>query len=133
MARGFDNHNKRQDVLKSFGRDLVRRSGSKCELCGSSGVSLEIFEVPPVKQEPDFESCVFICQVCSNGIDSIKKSNPDHWRCLTDKVWSGIPAVKILSVMILRAITPMAGWAGEILDDVYLDDEEVSRAEAGLV
>ena len=133
MAKGIDNHNKRQDALKSFGKDLARRSGSKCELCGASGVSLEIFEVPPVRQDPDFENCIFICQACSSAIASIKKANTDHWRCLTDKVWSEIPAVKIISVMILRAISSRASWPDEVLDDVYLDDEEESRAAAGLM
>lgn len=132
MARGIDNHNKRQDTLKSFGKDLARRSGSKCELCAASGVSLQIFEVPPVKQEPDFDNCLFICQKCSDGITSIRKMNPEHWRCLTERVWSDIPAVKIVSVIILRAISPRASWAAEVLDDLYLDDEEESRAAAGL-
>lgn len=133
MARGIDNFNKRQDILKSFGKDLARRSGSKCELCAASGVSLQIFEVPPVRQEPDFDNCLFICQTCSDGIVSIKKMNPDHWRCLTERVWSDIPAVKIISVMILREISARAAWAAEVLDDLYLDDEEDSRAAAGLM
>ncbi|HPS58294.1 MAG TPA: phnA protein [Spirochaetota bacterium] len=133
MAKGIDNHNKRQNDLKSFGKDLARRSGSKCELCSASGVSLEIFEVPPVKQEPDFEKCLFICQTCSSGIASIKKMNPDHWRCLTDKVWSETPSVKIVSVMILRAVNSRASWAGDVLDEVYLDDDEESWAAAGLL
>ena len=133
MAKGLDNYNQRNETLQSFGRDLVRRSGSKCELCEASGVSLEIFEVPPARKEPDFESCLFICRACSNAIASIKKMNTDHWRCLTDKVWSEIPAVKILAVMILRTISSRAPWADEVLDNVYLDDDEESRAAAGLV
>jgi protein PhnA len=133
MARGVDNHNRRHDVLQSFGKDLARRSGSKCELCTASGVSLEIFEVPPVKQEPDYENCLFICRECSSRIAAIKKTDTDHWRCLTDRIWSEIPAVKILSVMILRAISFRASWAGEVLDNVYLDDDEESRADAGLM
>ena len=133
MGRGFDNHNKRKETLQSFGKDLARRSGSKCELCGAAGVSLDIFEVPPAKQEPEFEECVFICRNCSGGIDSLKKMNTDHWRCLTDKIWSEISAVKILSVMILRTISPRASWAEEVLDDLYLDEDEEARAAAGLL
>ncbi len=133
MARGLDNHNQRQDILKSFGRDLARRSGSSCELCEASGVSLEIYEVPPVMHEPDFDSCLFICRACKEGIDAVKKSNPEQWRFLTGRIWSDITAVKILSVMILRAISSRATWAAEVLDDLYLDEDEERRAAAGLI
>ncbi len=132
MARGIDNHNRRMEILSSFGKPLARRSGSKCELCGAAGVSLEIFEVPPVKAEPDQERCVFLCNICSGSIAAVRKKSTDHWRCLNEKVWSDIPAVKILSVMILREISGRQSWAGELLEDVYLDDDEETWAAAGL-
>ena len=132
MARGLDNYNKRQDELKSFGRDLARRSQSKCELCGAAGVHLEIFEVPPVKPEPDFDKCLFMCGTCAQALSSVKKRSTDHWRCLTERIWSDIPAVKIISVMILREISGREPWAAGLLEDLYLDEDEEKWASAGL-
>ena len=41
--------------------------------------------------------------------------------------------MKIISVMILRTISPRASWAEEVLDDLYLDEDEEARAAAGLL
>jgi len=132
MAKGLDNFKKRQDELKSFGKDLAKRSRSKCELCGAAGVHLDIFEVPPVHQEPDFDRCIFMCETCGSALGSIRKKSTEHWRCLTDKIWSGIPAVKVLSVMILKEISSREPWAAALLEEVYLDEEEEAWSSKGL-
>ena len=48
MAKGLDKHRERLEALALFGKDLTRRAGSKCELCETAGVKLQIHEVPPV-------------------------------------------------------------------------------------
>lgn len=129
MARGLDNYRNRMELISSFGKELTRRSGSSCELCGASGVSLSVFEVPPSKDEPDSSDCVFICGECREQLDNPKKFKATHWRCLTDRVWSEIPAVKILSVMILKKVSLAESWASGVIDDVYLSDEENEQVE----
>lgn len=129
MARGYDNYKSRVDLLSSFGKELTRRSGSSCELCGASGVSLTVFEVPPSKEEPSASDCVFICGECRGELDNPKKFRNTRWRCLTDRVWSEIPAVKLLSVMILRKVALAESWAAEVIEDVYLTDEESAQVE----
>lgn len=124
MARGLDNYRNRMELISSFGRELTRRSGSSCELCGASGVSLSIFEVPPSKEEPTPSDCVFICSACREQLDNSKKFKGTHWRCLTDRVWSEIPAVKILSLMILKKVSLTESWASGVIEEVYLTDEE---------
>ncbi len=47
MAKGLDKHRERLEAVALFGKDLTRRSGSKCELCETSNVKLQIYEVPP--------------------------------------------------------------------------------------
>lgn len=133
MARGYDNYKSRIDLIASFGKELTRRSGSSCELCGASGVSLTVFEVPPVKDDPSASDCVFICGECREQLESPKKFNNFHWRCLTDRVWSETGAVKIISVMILKKISLTENWASDIIDEVYLSEEESELIDKAVI
>jgi len=123
MAKGYEINKKRQEELNSLGRELARRSGSKCELCLSSGVKLNVFEIPPASGEPDSSKCTFICDTCLSGIFEPMKLN-DHWRCLNDAVWSEVKPVKILSMIILKKISGRNSWADDIVEEVYLDEED---------
>lgn len=123
MAKGYEVNRKRQDELNLLGRELARRSGSKCELCHASGVRLNVFEIPPVSGDPDPDRCVFICDICASGIfEPLKPDN--HWRCLNESIWSEVKSVKIISAIILKKISAKHSWAADIIDEVYLDEED---------
>jgi protein PhnA len=123
MAKGYEVNKKRQEELDLLGRELTRRSGSKCELCLASGTKLNVFEIPPSSGEPDSERCVFICGTCLSGIFEPVKLN-DHWRCLNEAIWSEVKSVKILSLIILKKISSKNSWAGDIIEEVYLDEDD---------
>ena len=123
MAKGLDKHKERIDILSSFGKDLTRRSSSKCELCSASGVSLNIFEVPPVQDIPDIEKCVFICNTCNEFILNPKLDPRGHWKCLNTPIWSEVPAIQVLSYKLLKQIEAKEKWVSELLEEVYLDPE----------
>lgn len=123
MAKGYEINKKRQEELNILGRELARRSGSKCELCLSSGMRLNIFEIPPVSGDPDPDKCTFICDTCLSGITDPLKSG-DHWRCLNESIWNEVRPVKILSAIILKKISGRHQWAGDILEEVYFDHED---------
>ncbi len=123
MAKGYEVNKKRQEELSILGRELARRSVSKCELCLSAGVRLNVFEIPPVSGDPDSDKCVFICDVCLSGIFEPLKLN-DHWRCLNESIWSEIKPVKILSAVILKKISDKNSWAYDILEELYIDDDD---------
>lgn len=106
-----------------LGRELTRRSGSKCELCLSGGIKLNVFEIPPVSAEPDPDRCLFLCEKCSSGILNPLKLE-EHWRCLNESIWSETRPVKILSVILLKKISAAKPWAENLLEDVYLDEED---------
>jgi len=132
MAKGYEINKKRQEEIGILGRELARRSGSKCELCLAAGVRLNVFEIPPVEGEPDSEKCVFICDICMSGIIEPGKLN-DHWRCLNESIWSEIRPVKLISAIVLKKISGKNSWAGDILDEVYFDeDDEVWINSSGL-
>lgn len=124
MAKGFEKNKERKQKLSIFGKNLTKRSGSKCELCESSNKKLIIYELSPIPEEPEFERCVFICEDC---LEQVK--NPDDYnylRCLTNSVWSEIPVVSALSIIILRKIKDKCDFANELLEQVFVD-EEVER------
>jgi protein PhnA len=132
MSKGLDKHKHRNESLSYFGKDLVRRSGSHCELCNASGTKLSIFEVPPVPKEPDFDHCIFICDTCLTQIEKPKTLNSDHWRCLNTSAWSPVPAVQVMSVLMIEQlidVTKENDWLLELKDQLYLTDDILSWIE----
>ncbi len=123
MAKGLERHRDRINELTSFGKNLIRRSGSACELCGKNGIKLEIYELTPIPQNPDYERCLLICDDCRSNVDCPEKNNPDYWRCLNNTIWSEIAVIQALSIRILKKISLKNSWAVELLDQVYPDPE----------
>lgn len=132
-AKGLDKHHARQSELSSFGKDLARRCKSHCELCDAHGVKLAIFEVPPVPKQPEFESCIFVCENCQQQIEKPKTLDINHWHCLHTSAWSEHAPVQVMAVLMLKRIQDKADWAEELLDQLYLTEEVqewVGKAEA---
>jgi len=127
---GYQANQERKQLLSSFGRDLARRAKSKCELSGESGVSLVIYEVPPVPSEPDFDRCLFVSESTLEQLENPKKINPNDWRLLGEQIWSDLELVQVLSVRLLTHIAKTEHWAQEILDNAYLDDVVIDQAKA---
>lgn len=129
MAKGLEKHQERQRQLSLFGKDLTRRARSCCELCGTSGAKLSIYELAPIPKEPEFERCVFICELCSGSLDNPKQLVADYWRFLSQTIWSETPAAQVLAARILDFISRSETWAGDILEEAYLDEEIVERVK----
>ena len=124
MATGFQGKFHRQNMLSRFAKDLVRRSRSRCELCGKGGVKLDVFELPPLSEQPFVDGCLFICDGCRKQIDHPAKMIPSHWRCLNNALYSEVPAVQVMSVRLLRRLVrAKQHWAEELLEHAYLDPE----------
>jgi len=124
MAKGLDQYKERINMLNSFGKNLTKRSKSRCELCSASDVSLTIYEIEPAPSEPDIEKCIFLCETCLNQIKNPKKLNTKHFQCLNQTVWSDIPAVKMMSVKLVTKISENEAWAENLLEEIYLDQDE---------
>ena len=82
MAKGYDKHYGRLAEVNALGRKLARRSGSACEICTTGGVPLKGLEVPPLPDEPEIERCVFICDICREGIVDGRLGDLKRWRFL---------------------------------------------------
>ncbi|MDQ8187834.1 hypothetical protein [Pelagicoccus sp. SDUM812002] len=123
MAKGLEKHQAKQAQLSALGKDLTRRSGSKCELCETSGVALRPFPVPPEDEAPVVETCVFVCDTCREQLENPKRIDAAHWRCAARSVWSEVPAVQVVSARVLDRLGKTELWAREALEDVYFDEE----------
>lgn len=122
MAKGYDQHIERKNKVNSFGKELTRRAKSKCELCEATGVSLSVFEVPPVKEDPEVERCIFICDECKNKLERVKKAKENDFRFLTNSIWNEVDMVRALSIKLLTEMATKYSWAELVLDDLYIDE-----------
>ncbi|MBX7181909.1 MAG: PhnA domain-containing protein [Bacteroidia bacterium] len=107
---------------------LKTRSNNQCELCGSSS-TLSLVLVKP-QTTPTEQNSFMACSKCQSEIES-KETDPNHWRCLSSSIWSEVPGVQVVSYRMLHRLKGES-WAQDLLDSMYLDDETLAWANAGL-
>lgn len=107
--------------------ELQARSDYKCELCASPR-RLGVYEVPPTSDgSPD--ECLLLCETCRNQIEQPENTDPNHWRCLNDSMWTPIPAVQVVAWRMLSRLRG-EGWPQDLLDMLFLDDDTLAWAQA---
>lgn len=106
---------------------LNDRSNGQCELCGSD-MNLSVYMVPPYEDD-SYDRHAYICSTCQEQIDDTEKTDPNHWRCLNESMWSEVPAVKVIAFRMLRRLRS-EGWPQDLLDMIYLTDEEMTWARS---
>lgn len=107
--------------------ELKDRSGNQCELCASKG-ELKMYEVPPISTG-GVDGTLLACDTCVSQIENPETTEPNHWRCLNDSMWSEYRAVKVVAWRMLNRLKK-EGWPQDLLDMMYLEDEELRFAEA---
>jgi len=107
---------------------LAQRCESRCELCASDE-KLAVYEVPPVSI-PDINNCIMVCDQCLGQITSPETMDANHWRCLSTSMWSEVLAIQVVAWRLLKQLSA-EGWAQDLLEMLYLDDEAMQWAEAG--
>ncbi|MDC0584104.1 PhnA domain-containing protein [Bacteroidales bacterium] len=112
----------------SIEKELQARS-SVCELCGADH-KLNAFGVEPLKSETS-DNYIWVCETCMIQLQDDSKIDANHWRCLNDSMWSEVPAVKVLAWRMLNQLKS-EGWPQDLLDMLYLEDELLEWAKAGL-
>lgn len=112
----------------SIEQSLQQRSNNCCELC-SATTDLSVLEVTP--GDGGVEQCVLLCANCQGQIDGSVELEMNHWRCLNDSMWSQIPAVQVMAYRMLSRLSS-EGWAQDLLDMLYLEEDVKQWAQAGL-
>ncbi|CAM3991822.1 alkylphosphonate utilization protein [Flavobacterium sinopsychrotolerans] len=111
----------------SIERELSKRSGAKCELCGATE-NLKVYQVLPTKKGGLDES-IMSCSTCIDQIENPDNVDLNHWRCLNDSMWSEHTAVQVVAWRMLSRLRA-AGWPQELLDQMYLDEDTLAWAQA---
>ncbi len=111
----------------SIEKALYERSGSKCEVCNGTD-NLTVYAVPPQPQGTVDDS-VLICGTCDEQILNPEKTDPNHWGCLNDSMWSEVDAVKVIAWRMLSRLRS-EGWTQDLLDMIYLEDDTLKWAAA---
>lgn len=106
---------------------LLARSESKCELC-SATENLVVYAVPP-QANGSADQCVLLCATCCAQIENPETVDVHHWRCLNESMWSQVPAVQVMAWRMLKRLSA-EGWAQDLLDTLYLDEETLAWAQA---
>jgi len=113
----------------NFLKDLQQRSGNACELCKNTE-GLAPYNLPPSTSET-IENTVLLCSVCRNQIENPETMDINHWRCVNDSMWSEHKPVQILVWRLLQKLRN-EGWPQDLLDMMYLDEETLAYAKAGV-
>ena len=109
---------------------LISRSGGKCELCAKQD-QLAVYEVPPAS-DASTEQCLLICATCHGQIENPDSMDANHWRCLTETMWSQEPAVQVMAYRLLSRLSSEP-WAQDQLDMLYLEDETFIKMKPTIV
>ncbi|GAA4838185.1 PhnA domain-containing protein [Algivirga pacifica] len=109
--------------------ELLDRGNYVCELCGAD-TDLQIYHVPPVI-ENDAEQALMICPTCHDQIEEKEEMDANHWRCLNDSIWSAVPGIQIVSYRMLHRLRK-EGWPQDLLDQVYMEEDLMARAQETL-
>ncbi len=108
--------------------DLQNRSGNQCELCTSTN-NLLIYKVKPTTTgKGSIDGSLLACKTCKTQIDNPKDPDANHWRCLNKSMWSEFRAVKVVAWRLLSRLKDK-DWAKDLLDIIYLDEEELRFAK----
>ena len=108
---------------------LAERSNNTCELCGSAE-GLSVLGVPP-KAGNTLDEVIHACSTCVSQFNDPETADPNHWRCLNEAMWSEVSAVKVVAYRMLDHLKG-EGWPNDLLDMMYLEEEELNWAKQGL-
>ena len=110
----------------SLEKQLQTRSGNKCELCTAEG-NLSVYEVPPTSNA-NADNSILVCKTCLDQIEKTEQINPEHWKVLTETMWSEFAPVQVVAWRLLSRLRN-EGWAADSLDILYLADETLEWAK----
>ena len=107
----------------SLEKELEKRSGGVCELCGSTE-GLSTLEVGISDATAD--QAILVCATCHEQITS-GTLDETHFNCLNDSMWSEVPAVKVMSYILLSKL-----GRPDMLEMMYLEESEQKWADSSL-
>lgn len=113
-------------------QQLFSRAEQQCELTKTSD-SLTVLDLSPDGNSKDADEWLVLTEQCRDNLDTPANIDVNVWRSLGDSMWSSVPAVQVASYRVLTLLSREGeAWATELLETMYLDEETLAWAEAGL-
>lgn len=107
----------------SLERDLMKRSGGKCELSGATE-NLKVYQILPTRKG-GIEESILASATCIEQIENPEKTDPNLWRCLNESMWSEHLPVQVVSWRMLSRLGKQ-----DLLEQMYLEEEDLAWAKA---
>lgn len=108
-------------------QSLQQRADNKCELCSATS-DLDVYPVPP-KSQSTVDDSILACAICRAQLDNPEATDPNHWRCLNDSMWSPNLPVQVVAWRMLTRLRS-EGWPQDLLDMMYLEGDDLVWAQA---
>ncbi|SHO54440.1 PhnA domain-containing protein [Vibrio quintilis] len=109
---------------------LLERCGSACELCSATS-PLQPYVVAPHTQVT-VDHAIMLCDTCRQQVENPETADANHWRCLNDSMWSQVPPVQVTAWRQLKRLSESEGWAQDLLDMMYMEEDVAKWAEIGM-
>jgi protein PhnA len=68
------------------------------------------------------------CEKCRAQIDKKEELEADHWKILSETMWSEVPGVQVTAWRMLNRLRNES-WAADSLDMLYMDEEKLAWAK----
>lgn len=107
----------------SLERELIKRSGGKCELSGVTE-DLIMYQVLPTRKG-GVDETILVNKTLVEQIENPEKMDTNLWRFLGDSMWGELLAVQVVSWRMLSRLRNQ-----ELLAQMYLDEETLAWAQA---
>jgi protein PhnA len=111
----------------SLENTLRARSHNQCELCKSE-TNLAVYDVPPHPEQRE-EDSLLVCEKCNLQLGNKEELDSKHWACLTDTMWSEVPAAQVVTWRMLNRLRSES-WAADAIDMMFLDEPALAWAKA---
>ncbi len=99
---------------------LLKRADAKCELCGAQD-DLSTYDIPPITLK-SLDKSILLCSTCLNQVENPETMEPNRWQCLSDRMWSPVAAVQVMSWRLLNRLKG-EGWPDELLEILYMEED----------
>lgn len=109
--------------MPSLSDSLSARCGNACELCGASD-GLTAYVVAPDSRDAH----IAVCATCAGRLAA--PLDAKDWFCVQEAIWSEVPEVQVTAWRITKGLD--AGWATELLEQAYLDEDVLAWAQDGM-
>src|SRR5688500_17655590 len=92
---------------------ILKRRDNRCELCGGTN-DLKIYEVQPQDSKAE-DNCILDCSKCRAQIEKKEELDSNHWKVLSETMWSEVPGVQVMAWRKLNRLRNES-WAADNLD-----------------